>query len=117
MTLDELIECLQKEYDILIQRGLDWSVEHDENEHVYFLNHAYEYAHYNEILDFFENMDDHEFDEYWKEIVDGCKHTDTILRGIYEMWLDYSHPERYNFFCYEDLTGIIKDWFEVYGRI
>jgi len=112
MTLEELNKQIEQEYEKLIKKGLDWSVEHDENEHVYFVNNAYEYAHYNEIQAYFDNMDDEEYNEDWKELIDECKCTDKILEGVYNDWLDYSHPERYNFFCYEDLKGIIKYWLE-----
>lgn len=115
MTLEQFKEKLNTEYDMLVQRGLDWSIEHDENEHVYFLNHAYEYAHYNEILAYFEDMEEDDWDENWRELVNKCIHTDRVLRGVYEFWLDFSHPERFNFFCYEDLISIIKDWFKIYG--
>ena len=117
MTLKQLNKEIQKEYDLLVQEGLDWSIEHDENEHVYFINNAYKFAHYNEIQSYFENMDEEEYKEDWEELVNECKHTDMILQGVYDYWLDFSHPERFNFFCYEDLIQILKDWFKFYGRI
>lgn len=109
MTLQELQNKLQKEYDELIQVGLDWSIEHDENEHVYFVDKAYEFAHYNEIKYFFDNMEEKEYKEDWEELIENRKGED-ILQGIYNNWLDYAHPERYNFFAPEDLVGIIKDY-------
>ena len=114
MTLEELQAKIALEYEELIKVGLEWSVEHDENEHVYFVDKAYEFAHYNEIKYFFDNMDEEDYLENWQELVEG-KEGEDILQGIYNYWLDFSHPERYNFFCYEDLIPIIKDWFENYG--
>lgn len=116
MTLKELKKHLEKEYDSLVQEGMDWSVEHDENESVYFITHAYEFAHYNEIKNFFEEMEEEDFENDWKETVSECKRTDRIIQGIYRYWLDFAHPERFNFFCYEDLIDIIKDWFRIYGN-
>ena len=117
MTLEQLNKRLEKEMDEIIQEGLDWSVEHDENEHVYFVNHAYEIAHYNEIQAYFEDMEETDFNNDWKELFDGLDPDIEIMKSIYRSWLDYSHPEYYNFFTYEGLIDIIKNWLENHQEV
>lgn len=110
MTLKKLNKRLNKEYDELVAQGMQYAQEHDEPEFEYFLKHAYEFAHYNEIIDFFENMEEEDYDDNYNELFDNISPTIRILYGIYQDWLDYAHPEIYNFFAYEDLSGIIQSW-------
>ena len=71
------------------------------------INDAYRLAHYNEIVDFFDNVDE-EYPPFDEMIFDNMLNYDgNIIEKIWKDWLDYSHPERYNFFCYEDLCDII----------
>ena len=68
---------------------------------------AYRIAHANEIEDFFYNIDEEypPFDEF---VFDNMlKYKGNIIEKIWEDWLRYIHPERYNFFNYEDLCDII----------
>lgn len=109
MTLQKLQEKLNLEFNKLVEEGMKWSVEHDENESVYFINNAYAFAHYNEVQAFFDNMEEEDYNNDWKRLIESNKNKD-ILRGVYEDWLDYNHPERYNFFCLEDLTSIIINY-------
>lgn len=110
MTLKELNERLEQEYDALIEIGMEWSKEHDENESVYFIAHAYEFAHYNEIYYYFQDLEEEDYNNDWKELFDGIPDNLGIIRGVYLSWLNYNHPEYYNFFTYEDLISIIKYW-------
>ena len=70
--------------------------------------HAYELAHYNEIADLFDNLD--EDNDWFSDIViEGLiNYQGNILVRIYRSWLNYTHPERYNFFCFEDLIDIVR---------
>ena len=70
------------------------------------MNKAYEIAHYNEICDFFDGIDEClPFDI--KIFQNMLVYEGGILDKIWYGWLNYNHPERYNFFCYEDLCDII----------
>ena len=108
MTLKKLNARLEKEYDELIQEGLDWSIENDENEHVYFINHANEFALYKEVKKFFVDMDEEDYERLLKKRIEQIKPSTKILRGIYNSWFDYEYP--YNFFDMEDLWTIVRDW-------
>lgn len=96
-------------------------IEHDYNE-IYsemlekskgeLINSAYELAHYNEIVNICDCLSDNEEDgwspfnkEEYQEMAD---RKDNILKVVWESWLNYSHPERYNFFEYESLIDIIS---------
>ena len=110
MTLEELITKLEENHHELVEEGNE-SCE-------YFVNHAYEYAHYNEVLDFFEQMDEEDYKERWEEQVSACEfeEDDNILFMIYNQWLDYNHPEYHNFFCYEGLIEILEYFFKAHRR-
>ena len=109
MTLQKLQAKLDLEFNELVDEGLKWSIEHDENESVYFIDHAYAFAHYNEVKAFFDNMEEEDYVNDWQGLIE-MKENEDILKGVYGDWLDYCHPERYNFFCYEDLTSIIRNY-------
>ena len=109
MTLQELQAKLDLEFNELVEEGMKWSIEQDENESVYFINHAYEFAHYNEIKAFFDDMEEEDYANEWQDLIE-TKEGEDILKGVYKDWLDYRHPEGYNFFCYEDLISIIRNY-------
>jgi len=72
------------------------------------INHAYELAHYNEIADLFENLD---VDSDWFDdtVIDNLiNYQGNILIRIYRSWMNYAHPENYNFFTFEGLIDIIR---------
>ena len=73
--------------------------------------HAYELAHYNEIADMFENLE--EDNDWFDDIVIGniINYQGNVFVKIYQSWLDYRHPEYYNFFAIEDLIDIVKSEF------
>ena len=104
MTLKELQEKIHKDYEELVNRGNE--------DYKYFLQHAYAFAHYNEIDDFFDNLNGDEWEDNWTEIVGVIKEEVNIVEGIYDSWLNYNHPEYYNFFTYEDLIDIMKYYFK-----
>ena len=72
------------------------------------INNAYEIAHYNEIFDFFSNLDSDEdwIDEDDLELI--VNYQGNVVRRIWNIWLDYNHPENYNFFAFESFLDIIK---------
>ena len=74
------------------------------------IDNAYEFAHYNEIKSFFTDYDADEFFENDMDLLDKALTTNkNIIQHIWNCWLNYNHPERYNFFFYENLWDIIKD--------
>lgn len=102
MTLENFNKKLMKEYEELVAKG--------KQDYHFFLDNAYEYAHYNEIISVFEYMEEEDWEENWKDLIGECE--ENVLTGIWEDWLNYNHPERYNFFCWEDLFDIIKYYFK-----
>ena len=71
------------------------------------INDAYRIAHYNEVVDFFDCIDE-EYPPFDEEIFDHIlAYKENVILKIWKDWLDYSHPERYNFFNYESLCDII----------
>lgn len=69
---------------------------------------AYRIAHANEIEDIFCNVDIDEppFDDEEVDKMLNCN--ENIIQKVWDSWMSYSHPERYNFFAYEDLLDIIR---------
>lgn len=104
MTLKELQEKIRRDYEELVNKG--------NKDYQYFLQHAYAFAHYNEIDDFFDNLEEENWKEDWKEVIGEIKEGVNIIEGIYNSWLNYNHPEYYNFFTYEDLIDIMKYYFK-----
>lgn len=96
-----LLERNEKDYNTLIE-----SIKTVEQA----VNNAYKIAHYNEICDFiselFDNIDFIERLE--KHITLLLKTNLNIIEIVWDSWLDYSHPERYDFFDWDDLVDIIK---------
>ena len=108
MTLEQLNKKLQHDYDKLVAEG-------NEN-YQYFLTHAYKYAHYNEVVDFFDQMDEEDYKDNWENKVSRCgfNENDNILDMIYNQWLNYNHPEYYNFFWYDSLYEILEYFFNTH---
>ena len=98
--LEQVRERIAKDYKPLVEEYL-------KKEKIEIINDAYRLAHYNEIVDFFDNVD-YEYPPFDEEIFDRIlNYEGNVILKVWESWLDYSHPERFNFFCYEDLTDII----------
>lgn len=102
LTLKEFQERLHQEYDELVALG--------KKDYEFFLDRAYEYAHYNEIVAYFDDMEEDDWKDRWQELVG--ENPQNTIKGIWEDWLDYNHPEYYNFFCYEGLCDIMRYYFE-----
>ena len=99
--LEKVLERIAKDYKPLIQEYLT-------KQPIDIINDAYRLAHYNEIADFFDSIDN-EYPPFDEEIFDNIlKYKGNVILKVWESWLDYSHPERFNFFCYEDLADIIS---------
>lgn len=99
--LDKVRDRIIKDYQSLVEEYL-------EEEKTDIINDAYRLAHYNEIADFFDNID-YEYPPFREIIFDKIlKYEGNIIVRVFESWLDYSHPERFNFFYYEDLAEIIE---------
>lgn len=101
MELNQLLSKLDAEYEKLVSLN--------NGDPKFFLNRAYEYAHYNEILDYFQNQEIDDFNEDWRDIIPD--NAENIISGIWNSWLNYNHPEYYNFFTYEGLCDIMRDYF------
>lgn len=91
---------IQKEYQAKTKRQI--------------IQDAYRLAHYNEVADFFDYI---EVDDYEDEtdlpfsitaFENIAKFTGNAIKQIVDSFMDYSHPERYNFFEYECLLDIIE---------
>lgn len=103
------VDKIEKDYENAISNLLATKRE-NETERDFLIRNAYMVAHYNEIDSFFCDVDYDDFfdeeEELLEKIINSNKNT---IEHIYQNWLDYCHPERYNFFCYECLWDIIKD--------
>ena len=108
MTLKQFNKKLEKDFESLENEG--------HKDYHYFITHAYRFAHYNEIQDFFYQMDEEEYDEVWKDKVSKSDLSGNTLERIYNQWLNYNHPEYYNFFCYEGLTDILEYFFQTHRK-
>jgi hypothetical protein len=77
------------------------------------IENSYYLAHYNEVWNFIDSIDEDEddccFDE--EEIDKMISYDGDIMEKVWKTWLRYNHPERYNFFTYEDLVDIIRSAF------
>ena len=73
------------------------------------IDNAYAIAHYNEIVDMFDGID--EDSGLWdEELFNAILNTKgNVILKVWNGWLNYNHPEYYNFFNYEDLIDIIND--------
>lgn len=105
MKLKQFKDKIKKDYDELVALGNEnWQ---------YFLDNAYRFAHYNEIYDFVDNLDDDAWeDDGWAKTIGTIKGEVNIVEGIFKSWLNYNHPEYYNFFSYDDFYDIVKYYFK-----
>jgi len=99
--LKQVYEKLDKDYQSVIKEYLN-------KDKVAIINDAYRIAHYNEIADYFDCVDA-EYPPFDDDVFDSIlNRKDNIFEIVFQSWMSYSHPERYNFFSYEDLGGIIE---------
>lgn len=108
MTFNEKVIALKEKIDTQYN---DW-VESRIKQHTpkQLIDNAYYYAHYNEVYDFIDSIDEDEedccFDEKTIDKMLSCD--EDIMNRVFNTWICYNHPERYNFFTYEDLVDIIR---------
>lgn len=114
MTKKELIKKLAKKNE---RDYIEIDTEFKKLKKVEIMLKAYELAHYNEITDFIDSVCDHnddDEDDYLldKEVIEEIvNYEGNFIKRVWKDWLDYNHPERYNFFCWEDLAEIISHTF------
>jgi len=109
MDLRELNIRLDDEYQAIIKEGIKYANKHNQEPYLYFINHAYEMAHCNEIIDLFYYMEEADFESMFQKDLEKLSPSTNILHRILISWFNQDHPEQFNFFCYEDLIDIIKD--------
>lgn len=99
--LEQFKKRVEKDYNELINKfkGLEKST---------IINSAYEIACYNEIADLCDDEDTDYLmlDERTIDLM--ISFEGNTIQKIWVSWLNYRHPERYNFFTREDLIGIIN---------
>ena len=99
------LEKVQKRIEKDYQKIVEVMLELDKTD---IINDAYRLAHYNEVADFFDCID-YEYPPFEEDVFDHIlKYDGNAIQRVWESWLEYCHPERYNFFTYEDLVGIIS---------
>lgn len=101
VTYTKFIDKISKDYWAII----DLELEKDKRD---IIANAYELSHYAELYDLLSCIYPKDFKdniELWTKIYN-CE--ENVYKKIYDDWLDYEHPERYNFFCYEDLIEIVQ---------
>ena len=103
MTEEKLTQFkarVQKDYNELINKFKKLGISS-------VVNSAYEIACYNEIADLCddEDIDYSMLDERTIDLM--ISFEGNTVQKIWVNWLNYRHPERYNFFVREDLIGII----------
>jgi len=101
-------ERFEKDYDELIADELKGTKE-------YLIRNAYEIAHYNEIrYTICDCIDDEDEMEYFnfKELNSILNYQGNVVLHVYQDWQNYTHPEIYNFFCFETLIDVIKTAFK-----
>lgn len=98
--IEKLIKRLEKDYEEVVK-------EFNKLKKTDIMERAYELAHYNEIVDTICDCTDIEYPPFDNAT---CKkalaHKNNLLKVVYRSWLDYNHPESYNFFSYECLVDI-----------
>lgn len=102
--MNKLSNRINKEYEELMATFKMGGVEEC-------INNAYQIAHLNEVYDLISTIEDWEeeespFDTEDIEII--LMNEDNLLTMVFNSWLNYNHPERYNFFQFEDLLDIVK---------
>ena len=97
----ELLKRNEKDYNTLIE-----SIKTVEQA----INNAYKIAHYNEIYEFINTLFDSIYfiEKLEKHIALLLKTNLNIIEIVWDSWLSYNHPERYNFFDWDDLFDIVK---------
>lgn len=109
----KLQERIAKDYEKFCEALENERFNSGENATSFFMNRAYEIAHKNEITDVICDCCDPEYPPFEDDVCDNAlKCEDNLLEVIYNSWMGYNHPERYNFFCYEDLIDVCKYTFE-----
>lgn len=99
--LEQIQARMEKDYKELIEEYL-------KKNKTDIINDAYRLAHFNEIVDFFDCIDE-EYPPLEEEEIDKIlDYQGNAIYNVFDSWLNYGHPERYNFFCYEDLVDIIR---------
>lgn len=99
-SIERLIKRIEKDYTEVAN-------EFNELEKKQIMDRAYELAHYNEITDLIcESVDVNDPPFSVGACKKALKHKGNLLKMVYNSWLNYNHPERYNFFAYEDLIDI-----------
>jgi hypothetical protein len=69
---------------------------------------SYKTSHYGEVADFFTCLDSDDwcpFDEDF--IARMLEYKGSIIKKIYDTWMDFCNPEKFNFFTPEGLSDII----------
>lgn len=98
--IEKLIKKLEKDYEQITS-------EFRKLKKTKIINRAYELAHYNEVIDTIcDNIDieDPPFDT--ATCKKALSYKGNLIKHIYNNWLDYNHPEHYNFFEYDSLIDI-----------
>ena len=76
---------------------------------------SYKTAHYDEVADFFACLDADDwcpFDEEFITLM--LEYEGSILRKIYNAWMDFCNPEKFNFFTPDGLSDVI--WFAFHKK-
>ena len=114
--LEKVQDRMAKDYKELVEQYLKNNTKQE------IIDDAYRIAHYNEVVDFFDNIDyvhppfgDYVFDHILKS-------KDNVILRVWNNWLNYSHSEYYNFFNYESLSEIIewtfrKNWNRIRNKL
>lgn len=103
-AMEKLVSRVSKDYEELMATFKMGGVEKC-------INNAYEIAHINEVYDLMETIENWEESDSPFEIEDIeiiLMNEDNLLTMVFNSWLNYNHPERYNFFTYEDLIDIVR---------
>lgn len=111
LTLQEkisiIVERVNEQYFARKSKYLEMT-----KEQIYF--NAYKIAHISEIEDIIFDMEgedgeDCRFDEETIEKMFAFE--GDIAERVFKVWINYNHPERFNFFAFEDLIDIIASAF------
>lgn len=99
--IEELKRRFREDYDSLIQEALK-----EEKEEI--VKSAYYLAHLNEIDAYIEEIDE-EDPPFKNDTIDRMlDFVGNVLLRVWYDWLDYNHPENFNFFDWAQLGEIIS---------
>jgi hypothetical protein len=71
---------------------------------------SYEISHYGEVVDFLVYLDPDEWCPFDQDFIARMlEYKGSIIKKIYDTWIDFCNPEKFNFFTPDGLTDII--WF------